>query len=87
MGRVKMGHHFRKRSSMAVDERLLGWFKQERESLLQQLRVLQSGALSTGEKRAPGTVWVETTARDVERIKRQLGEIDDILSRLVSGKP
>jgi len=72
---------------MAIDERLLAWLKQQRESLLQPLQALQSGTLSTGEKRAPDTVWVETTARDIERIRRQLADIDGILSRSVSVKP
>ena len=70
---------------MALDERSREWFRQERESLLRQLHMLQSGTLAMGEKRAPATAWVDTTERDIERIRRRLGEIEGILARHPSG--
>ena len=66
---------------MALDQRTREWFRQERESLLRQLSMLQSGTLTTGEKIAPDTAWVDTTTRDIERIRHRLGEIEGILAR------
>jgi hypothetical protein len=66
---------------MALDERTREWFRQEKESLLRRLQMLQSGTLTTGEKIAPNTAWIDTTERDIERIRRQLGELEAILAR------
>ena len=70
---------------MAIDDRTRAWFHEQRDSLLRQLQLLQSGTLTTGEKTASDTSWIDTTQRDIDRTRRQLGEVDAILSRHPSG--
>jgi hypothetical protein len=78
--RVKIGRLHRS-VLMALDDRTRAWFREERESLLRQLQALQSGTVITGEKRPPATVWVDTTTRDMEQIRRRLGDLDALLAR------
>jgi hypothetical protein len=52
--------------------------KQEQASIQQQLELMESGKVQTGENR--GTGWVDTTAESVERAKARLAELDSLVT-------
>ena len=47
--------------------RFIAWSKQEQGTLLQQLELLESGKVRTGEDQGDG--WVDTTDQSISRIK------------------
>ena len=59
---------------------LIRWCNHERISLRQQLELLESGKIRTGENR--GTGMVDTSDRDIQEARRKLAELDDLLSRI-----
>jgi hypothetical protein len=66
------------RTMAAPDDRFIAWCKQEQASIQQQLELMESGKVQTGENR--GTGWVDTTAASVERAKARLAELDSLVT-------
>jgi hypothetical protein len=62
----------------APDDRFIAWCKQEQASIQQQLELMESGKVQTGENR--GTGWVDTTAGSVERAKARLAELESLVT-------
>ena len=58
--------------------RFVAWCKQEQASLLQQLELMETGKVLTGENRGSG--WVDTTAESIERVKARLAELESLLT-------
>lgn len=54
--------------------------ERELAELRAQLEPLESGSMHTGEKRLGGP-WTDTTARDIERLKKSIKEYEGILAR------
>jgi hypothetical protein len=63
--------------------RFIAWSKQEQGTLLQQLELLESGKVRTGEDQGDG--WVDTTDQSISRIKKRLAELEDLLTEAGSG--
>ncbi len=63
---------------MAASDRFIAWCKQEQASLEQQLELLRTGKVRTGEDL--GTGWVDTTAQSIQRAKARLAELQDLLT-------
>ncbi len=59
-------------------DRFIAWSKQEHASIEQQLELLKSGKVKTGEDTGSG--WVDTTAASIRRAEERLAELSDILS-------
>ena len=57
----------------APDDRFIAWCKQEQASIQQQLELMESGKVQTGENRGSG--WVDTTAVSVAHAKARLTEL------------
>jgi hypothetical protein len=68
---------------MPAPGRFIAWSKQERGSLQQQLELLESGKVRTGEDRGEG--WVDTTDESVSRIRERLAELEQLLTEAGSG--
>jgi hypothetical protein len=51
-------------------DRFIAWCKQEQGSIEQQLELMKSGKVRTGEDR--GTGWIDTTAQSIERTEVRL---------------
>jgi hypothetical protein len=62
----------------APDDRFIAWCKQEQASIQQQLELMESGKVQTGENQGAG--WVDTTAESVARAKARLAELDAFLT-------
>ena len=58
--------------------RFIAWCKQEQASIQQELELLQTGKVLTGENRGLG--WVDTTAESIRRAKARLGELESLLT-------
>ena len=63
---------------MAAPDRFIAWCKQEQASIEQQLELMQSGKVRTGEDTGAG--WIDTTAGSIQRAKAQLAELSDLLT-------
>ena len=63
---------------MSAPDRFIAWCKQEQASLEQQLYLMESGKVRTGEDIGVG--WIDTTAQSIERAKARLGELNDLLT-------
>jgi hypothetical protein len=68
----------RKKAAMSAPERFIAWCKQEQASIEQELALMQSGKVRTGEDIGAG--WVDTTAESIERAKARLAELNDLLT-------
>jgi hypothetical protein len=68
---------------MPAPGRFIAWSKQERGSLQQQLELLESGKVRTGEDRGEG--WVDTTDESINRIRERLAELEQLLTEAGSG--
>jgi hypothetical protein len=68
---------------MPAPGRFIAWSKQERGSLQQQLELLESGKVRTGEDRGEG--WVDTTDQSINRIRERLAELEQLLTEAGSG--
>ena len=58
--------------------RFIAWCKQEQASIQQQLELMETGKVLTGENRGSG--WVDTTAESIERGKARLEELESLLT-------
>ena len=58
--------------------RFIAWCKQEQASIQQQLELMETGKVLTGENRGSG--WVDTTAESIERGKARLVELEALLT-------
>ena len=63
---------------MAARDRFIAWCKQEQASIEQQLELLQSGKVRTGEDIGAG--WIDTTEQSIERARARLSELNDLLT-------
>jgi hypothetical protein len=67
----------------APDDRFIAWCKQEKASIQQQLELMESGKVQTGENRGSG--WVDTTPESILRCKARLAELAEFLTESGSG--
>jgi len=58
--------------------RFIAWGKQEQASIQQQLELMETAKVLTGENRGSG--WVDTTAESIERARARLVELDSLLT-------
>ncbi len=63
---------------MSAPDRFIAWCKQEEASIEQQLELMESGKVRTGEDIGVG--WIDTTAQSIERAKARLVELNDLLT-------
>lgn len=63
---------------MAAPDRFIAWCKQEQASIEQQLELLQSGKVRTGEDIGAG--WIDTSEQSIERARARLSELNDLLT-------
>ncbi len=63
---------------MTAPDRFIAWCKQEQASIEQQLELMQSGKVRTGEDTGAG--WIDTTAGSIQRAKARLAELNDLLT-------
>jgi hypothetical protein len=64
--------------AVAAPDRFIAWCKQEQASIEQQLELMESGKVRTGEDIGAG--WIDTTAESMERAKARLAELNDLLT-------
>lgn len=62
---------------MPAPGRFIAWCKQEQASLEQQLEMMESGKVRTGEDIESG--W-DTTEQSIERAKARLAELNELLT-------
>ena len=67
-----------KRRGRSAPTRFIAWSKQEQASLQQQLELMQSGKVLTGENHGSG--WIDTTGNSIERAKARLIELESLLT-------
>jgi hypothetical protein len=58
--------------------RFVAWCKQEQASLQQQLELMETSKVLTGENRGSG--WIDTADASVERAKARLAELESLLT-------
>jgi hypothetical protein len=58
--------------------RFIAWCKQEQASIQQQLELMETGKVLTGENRGSG--WIDTTDESIERAKARLAELESLLT-------
>ncbi len=63
---------------MSAPDRFIAWCKQEQASIQQQLQLMKSGKVRTGEDIGAG--WIDTTAELIERIEARLVELNELLT-------
>ena len=63
---------------MPAPGRFIAWCKQEQASLEQQLEMMESGKVRTGEDIGSG--WIDTTEQSIERIRARLAELNELLT-------
>jgi hypothetical protein len=63
---------------MSAPDRFIAWCKQEQASLEQQLEMMESGKVRTGEDIGAG--WIDTTEKSVERTRARLAELNELLT-------
>ena len=63
---------------MAAPDRFIAWCKQEQASIEQQLELMKSGKVRTGEDIGSG--WIDTTHESVERARARLAELSELLT-------
>jgi hypothetical protein len=63
---------------MAAPDRFIAWCKQEQASIEQQLELLESGKVRTGEDIGAG--WIDTTEESRARAKARLAELNELLT-------
>jgi hypothetical protein len=62
---------------VTAPDRFIAWCKQEQASIEQQLELMQSGKVRTGEDR--GADWIDTTKSRLNA-PRSLAELDELLT-------
>jgi len=60
---------------VTAPDRFIAWCKQEQASIEQQLELMQSGKVRTGEDIGAG--WIDTTEESIERAKAR-AELDEL---------
>jgi len=65
---------------VAAPDRFIGWCKQEQASIEQQLELMQSGKVRTGEDIGAG--WIDTTEESIERARARLAELNELLTEV-----
>jgi hypothetical protein len=70
--------HMKGREATSAPGRFVAWCKQEQASIQQQLELMRTGKVLTGENRGSG--WVDTTGESIERAKARLEELDSLLT-------
>ena len=70
--------HMEGRRASSARGRFVAWCKQEQASIEQQLELMQSGKVLTGENRGSG--WIDTTGESVKRAKARLAELESLLT-------
>jgi hypothetical protein len=63
---------------VAASDRFIAWCKQEQASIEQQLELMESGKVRTGEDLGRG--WMDTTAESVKRARARLAELNELLT-------
>ena len=63
---------------------LFGWCKQERERLKVQLEALVAGRFTT--RSNDGSGWRDTTQENIDRVRQNISELDQIIADYVAGK-
>jgi hypothetical protein len=63
---------------MPAPGRFIAWCKQEQASLEQQLEMMESGKVRTGEDIGSG--WIDTTEQSIERVRARLAELNELLT-------
>ena len=63
---------------MPAPGRFIAWCKQEQASVEQQLEMMESGKVRTGEDIGSG--WIDTTEQSIERAKARLEELNELLT-------
>jgi hypothetical protein len=58
--------------------RFIAWCKQEQASIQQQLELMETAKVLTGENRGSG--WIDTTAESIERARARLVELESLLT-------
>ena len=69
-----------KDAAMSAPDRFIAWCKQEQASIEQQLELMETGKVRTGEDIGAG--WIDTTAESIERAKARLAELNDLLTEV-----
>lgn len=63
---------------MSAPDRFIAWCKQEQASIEQELELLVSSKVRTGEDIGAG--WVDTTDESIERAKARLAQLNELLT-------
>jgi hypothetical protein len=63
---------------LAAPDRFIAWCKQEQPSIEQQLELMQSGKVRTGEDIGAG--WIDTTEESIERARARLAQLNELLT-------
>ena len=66
---------------MPAGDLLLDWCQQQRAMLTEQLEMMQAGTLKTLERKGDGLPMADTTVKSIERLKRQIAKLDDVIGR------
>lgn len=70
--------HMERAHATSAPSRFIAWCKQEQASIQQQLELMETGKVLTGEDRGSG--WVDTTSESIERGKARLAELESLLT-------
>lgn len=68
----------RSANATAIDDLLRAWCRERRPELTRQLKLLRCGAMRTYEDQGSG--FADTSKKTVERINRELAELDELLA-------
>ena len=63
---------------MSAPDRFIAWCKQEQASIEQELELMVSGKVRTGEDIGAG--WIDTTEEAIERAKARLVQLNELLT-------
>ena len=63
---------------MSAPDRFIAWCKQEQASIEQELELMVSGKVRTGEDIGAG--WIDTTEAAIERAKARLVQLNELLT-------
>jgi hypothetical protein len=70
------GRHWR--YAVSAPDRFIAWCKQEQASIEQELELMVSGKVRTGEDIGAG--WIDTTEESIERAKARLVQLNELLT-------
>jgi len=65
---------------MALINNLVAWCKDERRKAQELLEWMVSGKARFG-TRSPDGEWIDTTAKDIERYRQTIAEMDALIAR------